>query len=126
MHHLVNYSQIMPPVPLCLEKWGGGHDPQLPWERRPCVSLLSVHNQRVFTAQSYCKARIYACVAVLSACSSVALVLYFIFMQPNSGQIKMLACCCVETARRFVTHFDHLFCFRTFSQQQIGKCHREF
>ena len=22
MHHLVNYSQIMPPVPLCLEKWG--------------------------------------------------------------------------------------------------------
>ena len=22
MHHLVNYSQIMSPVPLCLEKWG--------------------------------------------------------------------------------------------------------
>ena len=40
MHHLVNYSQIMSPVPLCLEKWGV-MTPQLLWERRPCKGVVS-------------------------------------------------------------------------------------
>ena len=30
----MNYSEIMSPVPLCLEKWGVV-TPQLLWERRP-------------------------------------------------------------------------------------------
>jgi len=30
----MNYSQIMPPVLLCLEKWGGVMTPQLLWEHR--------------------------------------------------------------------------------------------
>ena len=33
MHHLVNYSQIVPPSPFASKS--GGHDPQLLWERRP-------------------------------------------------------------------------------------------
>ena len=41
MHHLVNYSQIMSPVPLCLEKWGSWPPPQLLWERRPWYQLQS-------------------------------------------------------------------------------------
>ena len=44
----MNYSQIMSPVPLCLEKWGV-MTPQLLWERRPChyfriqPSLYHIH-----------------------------------------------------------------------------------
>ena len=38
----MNYSQIMSPVPLCLEKWGEGrgHDPQAPMGA--CVRALEL------------------------------------------------------------------------------------
>ena len=41
----MNYSQIMSPVPLCLEKCGGGvMTPQLQWERRPCMFVRFVNS----------------------------------------------------------------------------------
>jgi len=37
---IMNYSQIMSPVPLCLEKWGV-MTPRLLWERHPWVIICS-------------------------------------------------------------------------------------
>jgi len=38
----VNYSQIMSPIPLCLEKWGGGHDPPAPMGAPPLTTASGV------------------------------------------------------------------------------------
>ena len=47
----MNYSQIMTPAPLCLEKWGV-MTPQLLWERRPWTATVCFKQKTNFVMQN--------------------------------------------------------------------------